>query len=250
MTGKRIHTRRGWILLAVVLILGGMLLSAFTSRTPVALWVYAHGHGYSRSDYPSELVSLYDRNPDARQFVRDYPEKHNEDPVIDLSGEVMPGEAPLLMQWDERWGYRSYNENLMGLSGCGPTCMSMAAIKLTGDASLDPWYMAQFAEENGFNVVGSGTSWDFFTDGAAMLGLDSTPITPEAQRVVDNLAVGNPIVAVMGPGDFTTSGHYILLVEAEGGLIRVNDPNSVQNSEQLWSVETIVDQAQGMWVLR
>lgn len=250
MTKKKLSMRRGWLLLAVVLILGSMLLSAYTSRTPVSLWVYARGHGYSRADYPAALTALYSRNPDARQFVRDYPEKCDDDPEIDLSGEVTQGAAPLLMQWDERWGYRSYNENLMGLSGCGPTCLSMAAICITGDAAMDPWAMAQFAEENGYNVIGQGTAWSLFTDGAQALGLDSTPIEMDEQRVMDNLAVGNPIVCVVGPGDFTTEGHFILLAGTEDGLIRVNDPNSRKNSEQLWSFEQLQGQVQALWVLR
>ena len=108
----------------------------------------------------------------------------------------------------------------------------------------------KFAEEHGFNVVGDGTSWSFFTEGARLLGLDSVPITPEAQRIFDNLAVGNPIVCIMGPGDFTTTGHFILLAGTEDGKVRVNDPNSVRNSEKLWDVETIIEQAQAMWVLR
>ena len=250
MTKKKTYARRGWLLLAAVLILGSMLLSAFTSNTPVSLWVYARGHGYSAADYPGALTALYRRNPDARQFVRDYPEKHDDDPEIDLSGEITPGTAPLLMQWDERWGYRSYNENLMGLSGCGPTCLSMAAICITGDPAMDPWAMAQFAEAHGYNVVGQGTAWSLFTDGAEELGLDSTQIEMDEQRVMANLAVGNPIVCVVGPGAFTTEGHFILLAGTEGGMIRVNDPNSYQNSEKLWSFEQLQGQVQALWVLR
>ena len=235
---------------AAVLLLAVLALTLSGSGLPFSLKIYALTHGVSPADYPNELAALYDRNPDARDFVKDYPLRKNDAPEIDLSGEVTPGEAPKLMQWDGRWGYRRYNENLMGLSGCGPTCMAMAYIQITGDTSYDPWEMAQFAEEHGFNVVGSGTSWSFFTEGAELLGLDSTAITPEAQRVLDNLAVGNPIVAVMGPGDFTSTGHFILLTGEEDGRIRVNDPNSVKNSDKLWDVETIIDQAQGMWVLR
>ena len=235
---------------AAVLLLAALALTLSGSGLPFSLEIFARTHGLSPADYPDELVALYKRNPDARDFVKYYPLRKNGLPEIDLSEEIAPGEAPLLMQWDPRWGYRSYNENLMGLSGCGPTCMAMAAIRLTGNRTLNPWEMAKFAEERGFNVIGDGTSWSFFTEGARLLGLDSVPITPEAQRIFDNLEVGNPIVAVMGPGDFTTTGHYILLAGTEDGKVRVNDPNSVKNSETLWDVETIIEQAQAMWVLR
>ena len=235
---------------AAVLLLAALALTLSGSGIPFSLQIFARTHGVSPADYPDELVTLYKRNPDARDFVKYYPLRKNDRPEIDLSEEITEGKAPRLMQWDARWGYRSYNENLMGLSGCGPTCMSMAAIQLTGNRTLNPWEMAKFAEEHGFNVIGDGTSWSFFTEGARLLGLDSVAITPEAQRIFDNLEVGNPIVAVMGPGDFTTTGHYILLAGIEDGQIRVNDPNSVRNSDQLWDVETIIEQAQAMWVLR
>ena len=244
------HRRRIRLWSAAVLLLAVLALTVSGSGVPFPLAVFAQTHGVSPADYPDELVALYRRNPDAREFVKYYPLRRYDLPEIDLTDEITPGAAPRLMQWDARWGYRSYNENLMGLSGCGPTCMAMAAIRITGNHTLNPWEMAKFAEEHGFNVVGDGTSWSFFTEGAKMLGLESVQIAPDAQRMLDNLAVGNPIVAVMGPGDFTTTGHYILLAGTEDGKIRVNDPNSVRNSETLWDAETIVEQAQAMWVLR
>ncbi len=244
------HRKQVRLWSAAALLLAVLAVTLSGVGAPFSLAVYAWTHGVSPADYPDALIALYERNPDAREFVREYPLRKDETPEIDLSGEVKPGTVPRLMQWDRRWGYRSYNENWMALSGCGPTCMAMAYIQITGDTSYDPWRMAQYAEEHGFNVVGSGTSWSFFTEGAALLGLDSTQIEPEAQRVLDNLAVGNPIAAIMGPGDFTSTGHFILLTGEEGGRIRVNDPNSVQNSEKLWGVDTIMEQAQAMWVLR
>ena len=232
---------------AVLLVLLTALLSGGRSA---GLTGWALRHGVSPAAYPPELAALYERNEDARQFVRDYPAMHDSDPVIDLSGECEPGTAPTLFQWDERWGYRSYNGNYMALTGCGPVCMSMAAICLTGDASLDPWAMAQYAEENGWNVPGSGTSWSFFAEGAEGLGLDSVPIPADRGRVLENLAVGNMIVCVVGPGDFTTEGHFILLCGEEGGRIRVHDPNSRKNTDRLWDFDAIADQMQALWVLR
>ena len=44
---------------------------------------------------------------------------------------------PLFLQWDPRWGYTEYGEDsFLGLSGCGPTCLSMVLYYLTGDKSL------------------------------------------------------------------------------------------------------------------
>ena len=63
-------------------------------------------------------------------------------------------------------------------------------------------------------------------------------------------ALGKPIICAMGPGDFTSSGHYIVLVGVEDGLLRVNDPNSRENSGKLWKFEDIESQFRNLWVIR
>ena len=35
------------------------------------------------------------------------------------------GSVPLFLQWDERWGYRSYGGDFLAVTGCGPTALSM-----------------------------------------------------------------------------------------------------------------------------
>ena len=54
----------------------------------------------------------------------------------------------------------------------------------------------------------------------------------------------------MGPGDFTSTGHFIVLTGYKDGKISVNDPNSHKNSEKLWSYEDIKDQIMNLWVIR
>ena len=54
----------------------------------------------------------------------------------------------------------------------------------------------------------------------------------------------------MGRGDFTATGHYIVLIGLEDGKFIVNDPNSVENSQKLWSYEQIQGQIRNLWVIR
>ena len=49
--------------------------------------------------------------------------------------------------------------------------------------------------------------------------------------------------------DFTTTGHYIVLRGVKDGEFQVNDPNSVVNSEKLWSYEQIEGQIRNLWVM-
>ena len=69
-------------------------------------------------------------------------------------------------------------------------------------------------------------------------------------RVKENLKAGNLVVFCMGPGDFTTTGHFILLTGVEDGKVIVHDPNSPTRTEQLWDLDLIKGQIENLWVLK
>lgn len=209
---------------------------------------YAGKKGYSLKDYTQDLIRLYEKNEEARQFVLEYPLKKNQNYEIDLSNYRDTDTIPLFMQWDERWGYSQYAGNVFGLTGCGPTCLSMIAVYLTGDDSMNPKWMAEFATNKGFYEEGSGSTWTLMSEGGALLGLGVKELPLNEERIIDNLLVHNPIVCIMGPGDFTDSGHFIILTDYENGAFRINDPNSRKNSEKLWSFEELRYQIRNLWV--
>lgn len=258
---KRIKRMRivGIEMVALVLLLVGFMISkgskeketeAPQKTSPETIEEFAEKKGLTMEDYPAELLELYDRNPETKDFVWEYPLKKDEEPEIDLSEHANSEVMPLFMQWDQRWGYHQYSGNVMGLTGCGPTCLSMVNAYLSGDVSKNPKWMADFSTENGYAAEGSGTSWTLFSEGGERLGFDVTEIPLDEKRIAENLKVGNPVVAVMGPGDFTTDGHFIVFVAYEDGKIRVNDPNSRTNSEKLWDFESISGQIKQLWVFR
>lgn len=211
---------------------------------------FAKDHNLSLSEWPDNLIEFLEKNPEATDFVLNYPLKKDLKPNIDLSEYVGYNEVPLLLQWDERWGYSEYAGDMMGLSGCGPTCLSMVCIFLLNDASYTPRYIAQFATENGYSVSGNGSSWTLISEGGEKLGLDVTEIPLDEDRIIRNLDVGNPIICVMGPGFFTTTGHFIVMTEYEDGYVKVNDPNSPDRSMQSWKLTEVMDQIRNLWVCR
>lgn len=210
---------------------------------------FAKQHQLSYEDYPERLVELLQKNPETENFVLEYP-FYDGKATGDLSSYDLTGSIPLFMQWDQQWGYMTYGSSVAGLTGCGPVCLSMAACYLTGDDAYAPNEMLQFAIDNGYCVTGQGTSWTLISEGGRKLGFDVTEIPLQKQRIMDNLEVNNPIICVMGPGDFTESGHFIVLSGCEDGMIKINDPNSHANSEKLWSYEEIADQIRNLWVIR
>lgn len=219
------------------------------TRAEQLVMAFAQEHDLAYSDYPESLIDLLDRNPETSYFVLEYPLKKNETPEIDLSEYENSDTVPLFMQWDQRWGYIRYGSDLAGLTACGPVCLSMAAYYVTGDEAMSPDAIIEFAIKNGYCLPGNGSSWTLISEGGEKLGLNVTELPLDKNRILRELEAGNPIICVMGPGDFTTSGHFIVLVGTEGGLLRINDPNSYERSEKLWSYEEIEDQFRNLWVI-
>lgn len=196
--------------------------------------------------YPADLLELLSNNEETADFVLGYTEKKGQAPAEDI-GEVASGEIPLLLQWDERWGYTQYGDNMIAINGCGPTVVAMAAAGLTGDNSITPYKVAQYAEEQGYYTGESGTSWELMTQGAVHFGVQGQELGLSESEILSELESGHPVICSMRPGDFTTTGHFIVLTGVEDGKIRVNDPNSRKRSETLWDYDTLEYQINNLW---
>ena len=197
-------------------------------------------------DYPQELLELAVRNPETVDFVADYPQEKDRTPAETVE-EAERGTIPLLLQWDPRWGCAQYGDGPMALNGCGPTALSMVICGLTGDRTATPYAVAQYAQEMGYYVDGVGTSWELMSAGGAHFGVTAREL-PLSQPVMENaLAAGEPIICSVGPGDFTTSGHFIVLSGLEDGQFQVRDPNRRSTSEKLWDYDTLAGQITNLW---
>lgn len=209
---------------------------------------YAQLNNFSVEEYPEEMIDLLTKNSETENFVLNYPLEKDYYSTEPLDECLNQEEVPLLMQWDSRWGYYEYGDNVMGLTGCGPTCLSMVAIHLLQDSSLTPIFVANYADRNGYYADGVGTAWSFMSQGASGLGLYAQEVGLDENRVMNYLRQGKPIICAMGRGDFTETGHFIVMIGAEDGKIKVNDPNSKERSEKLWDFGDIKYQIKNMWV--
>lgn len=152
-----------------------------------------------------------------------------------------------LMQTDSRWGYKDVGESTLGAEGCGPTSMAMVAMSLTRDYDLTPAYMMDYVIDHDYFKENVGTLWKFMSDGAKDFGLGVKELPLHKSTIMNSLKDGQMIIASVGPGDFTTGGHFIVLAGAKDGKIRVYDPNSWINSQKLWSYEKLEGQIKNLW---
>lgn len=197
-------------------------------------------------EYPQDLLDMLSRNNEMIDFVSDYPTKKGQ-VYADTVGDVEKGTIPLLLQWDERWGYGQYGDGILAVCGCGPTALSMVVAGLTGESTVTPYVVARYADENGYYVPGAGSKWSLISEGCEEFGIEAEELSLSESIVYDTLEAGSPIICSMRPGDFTTTGHFIVLVGVEDGKIKVNDSNSRERSAQLWDYQTLEHQIDNLW---
>lgn len=201
----------------------------------------------NREQYPAYLLEALELNPELLEFVKGFPES-GQTAGGGISRDEMQQKYPLFLQWDERWGYVPYGDNVIGLSGCAPTCLSMVVYSLTRNETATPDMFAEYSTKQGYYVEGTGTSWELLTDippkykvKAKTLGLDETAMKNHLDR-------GHLLICSMGPGDFTMTGHFIVLYGYGTDGFRVNDPYSRIRSSQSWDYETLKGQIKNIWV--
>jgi len=147
-------------------------------------------------------------------------------------------------QLDERFASEPYGTDHIGGYGCGPTSMAMVVSSLTSD-TVDPIQMARWSYENGGWCSKSGSYHALIPSAAKAWGLPVEGCTAsEPQRIVDALADGKLVVAIMSKGHFTSSGHFIVLrgVTSDGKILAA-DPASYSRSEKQWDLSIILSEA-------
>lgn len=196
--------------------------------------------------YPEVYLAALANNPEMLDYVKGYPD-HDGTVNGELTKKEKKSDYPLFLQWDERWGYGSYGASSIGISGCGPTCLSMVIYGLTDNAMATPDKVARYSEEQGYYIEGTGTSWDLMTDGAEAFGVTGSEISLDEFMMKKELDAGHPIICAMRAGDFTAAGHFIMIYGYDKKGFLVNDPNCKARSEKKWTYEELEKQIKNLW---
>lgn len=199
------------------------------------------------TQYPKQLKDLALKNEEALEFVYDYPAEHVKEHTIDLTEEASMDSVPLFVQWDKRWGYEKYSGNFFAASGCGPTTLSMVVVYLTHDREASPIAVAKYSKEAGYSVDGSGSSWTLISEGCRHYGVKAKTVALDESRMKAELDEGHPIVVNVGPGDFTDTGHFMVITGYDDEGFSINDPNSIEKSGKRWLFKNISSQIRAVW---
>ena len=225
-----------------------LVLVAYTALNLFCGFGKVNAQKLREQGYPESLIALVERNPETKDFVLDYPKKHKNAAAKSIGDDVVTGEIPALIQWDERWGYAPYgSETIIAVSGCGPTALSMVISGLLQDASITPAVVADYASSNGYLDENLDTKWELMTNGVEHFGISGSILGLDENAMINVLSVGCPIICSMGPGIFTTTGHFIVLTGYQDGAFTVHDPASKVRTSQTYTFQEISGQIKNMW---
>lgn len=169
-------------------------------------------------------------------------------------------------QTDPRWKNVSYStkyENTtIGASGCGPTAMAMV-IATWKDPTVTPVTTCKWSVDHGYKATGNGTYHSYFVPQAAAYGLECERINssslanlnraqslPYHNKAHDYVDEGNLVICLMGPGNWTKGGHYILWYDNDGNDVIINDPASTKSTRERNTFELLMQQVRYYWVVK
>lgn len=148
-------------------------------------------------------------------------------------------------QEDSRWSNEKYGKtDLISDTGCGPTSLAMVISTLT-DIMITPKEMADWAYKNGYCAEGSGSYHTLIENAVKSFGLQVEQASIlEGQKIANALSNKKLVIALMGKGTFTSSGHFIVLRGiTEQGEVFISDPKSEKNTQQTFPLGLILSEA-------
>lgn len=201
-----------------------------------------------KEKYPIDLLKGLIQNSEMLDFVEGYLSADKEN-IRSLTSQELQSKNPLFIQWDKRWGYTNYGDNMMAITGCGPTSLSMAVVALTGNEEATPNNVAKFSYENGYYANGKGSLWTLISEGSSHYGLTAKALPSHKSSLIKALDEKKVLILAMGPGKFTTSGHFIVIYDYDENGFYVNDPNSYERSEKIWPFSEFKNEIKNIWAL-
>lgn len=151
------------------------------------------------------------------------------------------------LQTNPLWANEKYGgTDTIAEYGCGPTCMAMVISSMT-DTSMNPKEACEWSYENGYWYEGQGSLHALIPSMAEAFGLTSKGIIKDTEaetKIKSALKSGKYVVALMGKGTFTNSGHFIVFYGiTDDNQVLVADPMSEERSNKKWELSFLVDEA-------
>ncbi len=168
----------------------------------------------------------------------------------------------LYMQTDAKWASHDYSasgeKTTIKAEGCGITCAAMVIATLA-DKTVTPIITAEWSKSHGYKAKGQGTYYSYFKPQGAAYGIDismvnstniyGSSVSKYHDLAKEAIARGDLVIACMGKGNWTTSGHYVVWYALEGGKALINDPWSSRAAQTKGDYNLFKSQVKYYWVI-
>ena len=165
------------------------------------------------------------------------------------------------MQTDSRWKKKSYavkgENSTIGSAGCGPTCAAMVIAEFI-NPNITPVETCKWSLDHGYKALKQGTYHSYLKEQGAVYGLNWEQITSGSvygntshsahKKALEAIKNGDYVIALMGKGNWTSSGHYVLWYGLDGNYVLINDPNSTKSSRTKGNYNTFISQVKHYFI--
>lgn len=165
------------------------------------------------------------------------------------------------MQTDIKWRNKSYAVKgevaTIGSAGCGPTCAAMVIAEFI-NPNITPVDTCAWSLAHGYKALKQGTYHSYLKAQGAIYGLNWEQITTSSiygktshsshKKALEAIKNGDYVIALMGKGNWTSSGHYVLWYGIDGNYVLINDPNSTKSSRTKGNYNTFISQVKHYFI--
>lgn len=166
-------------------------------------------------------------------------------------------------QNDTKWGSLPYavdgEKSTIKNAGCGPAVMADVLASIVSPY-IDLVTMASWARMHNYKVKNNGTSYSYPVAQAAAYGVNVRRLNTvniyglawsgAHVMALNELQNGNWIIACMGKGLWTNSGHYVLVYGYDNnGMVYINDPASKSAKRACNTWDLFKSQVKYYWVV-
>ena len=165
------------------------------------------------------------------------------------------------LQTDARWKSKPYRvtgeQSTIGSAGCGPTCAAMMISTITGK-TVTPVDTCAWSIQHGYKALNQGTYYSYFVPQLKAYGIQckqmlgsrilNQPQHPIHEQVKQYLSQGYYVIALMGPGTWTKSGHFVLLWGWDT-KVRICDPASTRAERLNGDPDTFRGEVRMYWLV-
>lgn len=196
------------------------------------------------------LLQLALDEPTAIEFVAGYLSNDTPKGAQEFTDGVSKGYYPVLYNWDQRWGYVTYGDGPIAITGSGPTAFAMAYMGLLGKTDQTPSSLAALAVQHEKTDKVYGTSAEFFTEVAGELGLSIEEYSANGDTLSELLESGTVVLVQLRERSVTDDAHWALAVSKNlDGSINLYDPTSTVASNHPWDPASIASGADAFYSL-